>query len=345
MPAGSSRRSFKLPAAADRERHGFRLLCGILRRMGAVLPRRELLARGAGFVDPDRLRAAVDFVVGRVRPDQLILHGSAARGLFTDGSDIDFLAVRSSESGVDRFPDDRYWWRCPATGDEVDVLLATRERLEERRRAAGSVHSAVLSDGFTVFSRPGAVSVVTGARVFVAGDDMVRKSTLDPHRATVFLDGARDRFRSATRDFSAGAPALACEMLQSSVERAFKALIIAHGSSFEHTHNLGDLWDQVESFGERVSAIRDEAVLREVTLYAGDRSYDFPSADESAVSYRSFVRRLATSWITRNAGFRSFSAKPLLVDLLHLHRIPPRSRVRKPGGLLRANPIGDRARR
>ena len=256
--------------------------------MGAVLPRRELLARGAGFVEPGRLRAAVDFVVDRVRPDQLILHGSAARGLFTENSDIDFLAVRSPESGVDRFPDDHYWWQCPATGDEVDVLLATRERLEARRRAAGTVHSAVLSNGFTVFSRPGSTPVVTGDRVRAAGDDMVRKSTLDPHRATVFLEAARDRLESAARDFSADAPALACEMLQSSAERSLKALIIAHGSSFEHTHDLGDLWDQAESFGERVSAIRDEAVLREITLYSGDRSYDSPSAAESAAAYRSF---------------------------------------------------------
>lgn len=258
--------------------------------MGAVLPRRELLARGAGFVDPDRLRAAVDFVVDRVRPEQLILHGSAARGLFTENSDIDFLAVRSSESGVERFPDDHYWWRCPATGDEVDVLLATRERLEARRWTAGTVHSAVLSNGLTVFSRPGSVPVATGAQIFSAGANMVRTSTLDPHRATVFLEGARDRLQSAARDFSAGAPALACEMLQLSAERSLKALIIAHGSSLEHTHHLGDLWDQVESFGERVSAARDEAVLREITLYSGDRSYDSPSAAKSAASYRSFLQ-------------------------------------------------------
>lgn len=258
--------------------------------MGAVLPCRELLARGAGSVDPERLRAAVDFVVDRVRPDQLILHGSAARGLFTEDSDIDFLVVRSPESGADRFPDDHYWWRCPATGDEVDVLLATRERLEARRWAAGTVHSAALSNGLTVFSRPGAVPVATGARAVAAGDDMVRKSTLDPRRATDFLEGARDRFQSAARDFSADAPALACEMLQSSAERSCKTLIIAHGSSFEHTHDLGDLWDQVESFGERLPATRDDAVLREITLYSGDRSYDFPSAAESAAAYRSFLR-------------------------------------------------------
>lgn len=62
--------------------------CAILPYMGAVLPRRDLLARGAGSVAPQRLQAAVDFIVDRVRPDQLILYGSAARGLFTARSDL-----------------------------------------------------------------------------------------------------------------------------------------------------------------------------------------------------------------------------------------------------------------
>ena len=253
--------------------------------MGAVLPRRELLAGGAGSVDPKRLQAAVDFVVDRVRPDQLILYGSAARGLFTERSDLDFLAVRSLDSGVDRFPVDHYHWECPATGDDVDVLLATRERLEERRWAAGTDHSTVLSEGVTVFVSPGSVPV----QLSPDETDMVKKTLFEPDVATEYVDFARRRFGYAEAA-APDDPGYACELLQVVAERSFKALIIAHGSPFEHTHDLGDLWDQVEAFGERVSAIRDDAILKNITRYAGKYQYDFPTVDEAAASYQAFYQ-------------------------------------------------------
>lgn len=116
---------------------------------------------------------------------------------------------------------------------------------------------------------------------------MVKKTLFEPDVATEYVDFARRRFAYAEAAASDD-PGYACELLQVVAERSFKALIIAHGSPFKHTHDLGDLWDQVEAFGERVSAVRDDAVLKNITRYAGQFQYDFPSADESAASYRAF---------------------------------------------------------
>ena len=74
-----------------------------------------------GVPAPERLQAAVDFVVERLRPDQIVLFGSAVRGAMSAHSDLDLLVIREPPPGSPRAG--HHHWSCPATGDDVDVVL------------------------------------------------------------------------------------------------------------------------------------------------------------------------------------------------------------------------------
>ena len=242
--------------------------------VGAILPRRVLQSTASGSPEPARVQAAVDLIVGRLHPDQLILYGSAARGHLTPASDLDFLAVGGLPNGV-LSPLAHHHWECEATGDTIDVLFMTRDELESRRWCGGSVHAAALVEGRTVFVRPGVVPVRTGVAGCSAESTMVKKTLFSPEKASEFIAAARVRFNTAERVRSES-PAWACEVLQASMERSLKGLIIAHGAHVEHTHNLRDLWDQAEALGERIYAGRDDKVLQDMTNYSGGWSYEVP---------------------------------------------------------------------
>ena len=244
--------------------------------MGAILPRRILRAWPSARPDEARIRAAAAMLVDRLRPDQLILHGSAARGEMTEHSDLDFLSVRAGYPAPNRDPTQRRW-PCAETGDVVDVLLVSREQLEENRLAGGTVYAAALTEGRTVFVSPDIepVALHPEAREVgsMAGRKNVRTTLFSPDNAAYDLKLARAFLRSA--DVAAEeAPEAGCRNLQESAERSLKALVIACGRPVEHTHNLRDLWDRAEAvLGERISADADGNLLELLTLYAGRYSY------------------------------------------------------------------------
>ena len=215
-------------------------------------------------------------LVDRLRPDQLILHGSAVRGEMTERSDLDFLSIRAGYPEPNRDPV-QHRWRCAETGDIVDVLLVSREQLEKNRLAGGTVYAAALTEGRTVFASPGIELVVLHPEARESTSMMrrqnVRTTLFSPGNAAHDLKLAGAFLRSA--DVAAeGALEAGCRDLQESAERSLKALVIACGRPVEHTHNLRDLWGQAEAvLGERISAEADENLLDLLTLYAGRYSY------------------------------------------------------------------------
>ena len=102
--------------------------------MAAILPRRVLRSGPFTRSGEARIQSAAAMLVDRLRPDQLILHGSAARGEMTERGDLDFLSVRAGYPEPNRDPT-QHRWRCAETGDVVDVLLVSRELLEKNRLA------------------------------------------------------------------------------------------------------------------------------------------------------------------------------------------------------------------
>ena len=222
---------------------------------------------------PERLDAAVRVIVDRLRPDQIILFGSAARGEMTRWSDLDLLVIKNEDDGrADATGHER--WQCAEAGGQLDVLVTNRATAERHRLSAAHVHGAALEDGRTVYLRDGATPTPTGPTYTWNGSAMVKTTKYEPDHAA---DSAEAKWEDASTTRRA---ADKCEYLQRSIEYAFKALIVADGRRVEHRHELDKLWDQAEAAGGPIAATRDPAQLERLSRYAGDWRYDKTPADE-----------------------------------------------------------------
>ena len=141
--------------------------CCTVASMGAVLPRRIL--RSGPFARPDeaRIRAAAAMLVDRLRPDQLILHGSAARGEMTEHSDLDFLSVRAGYPEPDRDPT-QHRWHCAETG----------EGSGHRQRETGGAHPQPAGSAGSGGSPPRGTHSGRSRRESARAPDVVRGTVL-----------------------------------------------------------------------------------------------------------------------------------------------------------------------
>lgn len=231
-----------------------------------------------GSLERGRLQAAVDLVVERLHPDQIILFGSAARGEMSPDSDLDFLVIREREPGAQEV-DHRRWIRGRMAADvDIDLVLMDRATAESGRLSASRVQGAALEEGRTVYGRAGVSLVPTGPTYVRDGHAVVKSTLFAPDHAEELLDQAERKWTIAN-SADCGHPADRCEYLQASMERALKALLVARGRRAKHTHVLAALWDQVEEAGEPIPAARDRRVLDHLSRFAGDWQYAGPERD------------------------------------------------------------------
>lgn len=249
--------------------------------MTTTLPRRVLREVGTA-PDPERLLRAVELVVERLQPDQLILHGSAARGELTEWSDIDFIAVRADAIPRGEAPNRRrdtelHRWTCEGTDDVVHVLVADRARIESKRRINGTVYAAALLEGRTVFVKQGVEPVRTAAEREEDGPvTALKRQTFSRTEAAKYISQAREALVAAEKTAD-DVPFQACKVLHEAVELSLKALLIVQGRPVRYTHDLADLWDEVEAGGaDRVAAERDDGELQKLLKYATEWKYDRP---------------------------------------------------------------------
>lgn len=218
------------------------------------------------------LQAAVEVVVSRLNPDQIILFGSAVRGEMTAQSDLDLLVITDRARAGAR--NHHRWWDEGAQRD-IDAFVSTRTEAEEAREYAGNPRGAALETGRTIYTRPGFTAIETG-RGLKRDRTMTPQSTLyQPDRAVEFLTRAERKWTRANQPDAH--PADRCEDLQFAMEQALKALTIAQGRQIVHTHDLNALWDHVERDGERIPGDREKEQLRKLSLYAGIYQYENPT--------------------------------------------------------------------
>ena len=238
----------------------------------------------------DRLRAAAEYVIDRSGADQIILFGSAARGEFNEDSDFDFLAVRPGGMPGGRLTDSARWTH-PETGDEIDILFEDPGPLPERRWAGGTVYAAIFAEGSTVYTADGTEGIPTLRDEGLEAGEMVKREKYDRGAALDLARRGRTHLSNADNSVSPGNEdwPTGCKELQESTERTLKAVIVAAGSPFEHTHDLGKLWRAAEELGERLPGERDEAVLQEISLYgaAAGCNSKFAGADPET-TFRKF---------------------------------------------------------
>ena len=75
------------------------------------------------------------------------------------------------------------------------------------------------------------------------------------------------------------------QVLQRSIEYAFKPLITTDGRRVEHTHELELLWEQAEATGEKIAADRNRAPLEKLSRYSGQWRYDAPGRENAQATW------------------------------------------------------------
>ena len=249
----------------------------------------------SGALSEARLNAAVRLTVEKLKPDVIVLFGSAARSTMREGSDIDLLALRNARKG--EHPEERYRWWCPDTGDDVDVVRVDRETLRRERRRALAVEAAAMAEGRIVYRRPGSAWEENER-------EMVRYSRFYPAECMKLVRYANNELKFAEDEENE--PVIRCKNLQSSLEYALKAIIAAQGMRVVHTRSLVAMWNQAESRGETIGAAGRESLLELLSRYGGSWQYKTPGAEDPEETWRE------TKSMVRNAVDHATRRVPVL---------------------------------
>ncbi len=233
-----------------------------------------MLDRKTAAPDAEELRAAVETVVARLHPDQIILFGSGARGELSEHSDLDLLVIKEPDRGDG---EQHHRLTCRETRREIDVFVSSGSQAAAGREYAGNVRGRALETGRTLYTRTGFRPIETGPTYVLDGTERVRvqRTRYKPDRAYSFLARAERKWGIAGEPRRH--PADRCENLQASMEQALKGLIIAQGRHIERKHDLNALWDDAERDGGRIAAARNEPDLNKLSLYAGIYQYEDPT--------------------------------------------------------------------
>jgi predicted nucleotidyltransferase len=104
----------------------------------------------------DLLDRMVLRIVEEVGPEQILLFGSWARGEEHADSDVDLLVVERDEFGSfrsRRAEMTRVWQALSEYGVPVDVLMFSREEVEQHRSSLNHVVARALREGKVVYDR------------------------------------------------------------------------------------------------------------------------------------------------------------------------------------------------
>lgn len=225
--------------------------------------------------DRRRLQATLTRVVSRFSPEQIVLFGSASRHEMAADSDVDLLVIRERLNGEP--VTDRKRWDAEGDGYEADLILMDRATAEAGRGSITRIQGVALEEGETVYARPGAEPLSTGATFSWNGREMVKDTKFEPEEAARLLGHSGEYWEMASDDRRS--PTMRCVQLQACMEHALKALTIALGRRVKHKHTLNDLWDEVERAGETIHAARDRRALDVLTRYGGEFQYHSPGRE------------------------------------------------------------------
>ena len=100
------------------------------------------------------LRAILDFVVGEIAPERVVLFGSHATGTARSDSDIDLLIIVGDDvnalKAAQRLYVESLRQRIP--GPSVDYVVVNNSRYQERRDLFGSVFAEADADGRELYA-------------------------------------------------------------------------------------------------------------------------------------------------------------------------------------------------
>ena len=101
--------------------------------------------------DPEIVDRLVQQIVATARPLQVILFGSAVRGEWGPGSDIDMLVVMP-QGAHRRKMAQRLYRQLVGVGVPFDIVVATAEDLEAHRNNPGLIYGTILREGKEIYA-------------------------------------------------------------------------------------------------------------------------------------------------------------------------------------------------
>ncbi len=104
----------------------------------------------------DIIQQAVDSIVSEIRPEQIILFGAFARGDACPDSDLDFLVIQSEPFTPQMSRRKTFARPCRALMTlplPADILLYSRNEVENLSRSPGHVVSQALQEGKMLYAR------------------------------------------------------------------------------------------------------------------------------------------------------------------------------------------------
>jgi len=131
-----------------RARRGSSVLSTVSDRHG-TLQESVMLASPAEAVPPPLLAR----IIQAMRPEQIWLFGSRARGEARPTSDWDLLVVISDDATDDELDVVHAWQAVRDLRIPADVIPVRRSEFEEARNHAGTLVRTVVSEGMQIYAR------------------------------------------------------------------------------------------------------------------------------------------------------------------------------------------------
>ena len=186
-----------------------------------------------GRPSAEQLESAVEQVLEKIRADQIILFGSAARGEMREKSDIDLLVIREGSEG-----DDGRWY-TEVDDTAVNAILRDRRSAERERASAVLATAAALAEGRNLYRRDGARALPLGPRRNRHGEPALYEPDLAPQ----LLERAERRWK-----FTIRYPTLPIwsDEGHEVIGWSLRALVTAQGRRVRNRRNLNALWHEVQ---------------------------------------------------------------------------------------------------
>lgn len=231
-----------------------------------------------GHPDENQLKRLISHIAQGVRPERIIVFGSAARGAMTGSSDLDLLIVKPVADLRRLATQARE--SLPSEHPPVDIVPATPRLLSAHRDCLSLVYRSALQEGVVAYddNQPVAYGSRRASETLPAlnespSERMVRTLRYQREEAIDWLKHARKDLTIVNSKDRTIDPEARCFSAQAATEKALKALLVAHGQPVPLKHKLEDLATQLQSSGEKLPAEATPEKLKELSEYGGPAQY------------------------------------------------------------------------
>ena len=194
----------------------------------------------SGQISEEIIRLIVDRLVSGYAPEQVILFGSYAYGTPHDGSDVDLLVIKETETPAwDRIAEARRAVDGAHPGVRIDFHVRTPQEINVRLGKGDHFIEDIFLKGRCLYGD----STWRREKVIMPEDapsypmEWVINAERDLRLVSLILNDQEDSYGAAFH-------------LQQALEKVLKGFLLHHGWRLERSHDLATLLDLARSFDE-----------------------------------------------------------------------------------------------